>query len=435
MDVTISTVTESMSVTDLLSPCVTSLEVSVTDIHSWEGMCQAAVQLLELYGSDVVEVEVDYSKSLMMAVMYLQTAIKLTNQRARVTTEILVLCADKSLSSPCIDDVQQILTPLFSLTETAVATVPVIGGSSTGSSGSKNTPIVAATGPTGRDALFILSAIMREVDRTWLDGVYSDLQWDLHHALKKTSTTYATQCCLQHLPASMSTPPSVTLGAVYSLWVSSPPSQSDNTNDTTDSKNQWTSASSGNAGSFNYVTGYFVIGTPIAADDTKGGVKGKAPPILSGTGGGGSSNNTGPAAAAEPVLKQVVLWRTDVIDISMSAVRLVEAIKSVTKDTQEDNHQSIVTSFSDLLIQVYSLLKHRKVIKGSLPEGIRFESVVEGLSYSVKVTIQSSGRSCQIPLSELVALKIADIFTVAKGCDGTVDATLCDFFRLIFAQN
>jgi len=160
---------------------------------------------MEHYGSGNMK----SGDGLKLAVAYLQCAVKLNNQRLLVTKDPLSLLADKSLQGPCIEELAILMTTAANKSNNTTTT--------TAGNSNKHAQFTSDGLISGRDALALFSSLIRESDTIWVDGYEYDLQYDLHTALKRLSSTYASQCCLQQLP-SKSVPPVVASNSIFVLW-------------------------------------------------------------------------------------------------------------------------------------------------------------------------------------------------------------------------
>ena len=430
-----------------IAPLLTALEFGAASCHPWKAMQSVCIRLMEHYGSGSLKT----ADGLKLAVSYLQAAIKLNNQRLLVTRDPLGLLSDKSLQGPCIEELAVIMSAAANKSNNNTTT------------GGKNAQFGNDGLVSGRDALALFSSLIRESDPLWLDGFEYDLQMDLHAALKKLSSGYASQCCLQQLP-SKSVPPVVASNSLFVLWnptVSSSNSsnnkthlQTANTNvtssvtDGTENKNQKNDESL--LGVYNYYNGYFLLGVPVisSADDSKSkAIK--------------ATKNQPTSVEGEPVLMRVQLSKSSLKELEEDLIHLLNdfkqsGIRNSLNATSSSNHNNAATGatledsnainnnvaikdvlnkFVVMMMRIYNLVK---VIKPEEPETEGHgeyvpttEVINENGAYVVKINL-SEDISCTISANESTVGKLSEIFSVVKFADGVIDGPLCLFFRALW---
>lgn len=367
----------------MLAPLLSALDLAFAGSHSWEHMRVVCLELLGAYGGSAVKLQ-DSESRLKLATSYLQAAVKLSQQRVMVTSDVLGFCSDKALSAPCVDDVDAIMSR--------------IGVGRKGHDAC-----------TGRDALFFLSSTLRAADCMWSDGFESDLLWDLQTAMRKCYPAYASQCCLSALPTAAA--PVVPNNSIFSVWNASATGTAFGSN-----------ASPKADGGFPFLTGYFLLGPVVAVAAVVDGKGGK------GAQKGSDASVPGTAKVQEPVLKRISLPRSDVYRLELKGAHYKELLGS--RASAGATEEAVRTVAQDFYSYVADIVR---ALQGPVQSdtAANVELVHEGGgTYSMKV-VASCG-TCQLPVTVATAGRLAELFAPQKGCDGIVDVSLCSLLRIVF---
>jgi len=405
---------------DLISPFITAFEIGINGIHPWETMCTLCIELLECYGNNKLHLSDSEESRLQLAVTYLQIAIKLDIQKDFITSNILTLCNDKTLAGPCQGELASIMNGLVNRATNKPAAL----------ASTKGTAVSDSNTATGRDALFLLSSLIREADVLWQDGFEYEMRYDLLQALKKNYNTFTTQCLISPstLPSNKGSPPTVIANGIYSLWI---PSSSLKIKSSDNSSSPGEQVPIATGGLFDCVTGYFLCGGPQATiDDTNSRKKSKSVSI-------DASN----VPAQEPILRKVTLFRQKLNNINNKAWQLVNMFDIYKGKILNNETQILAQKLIDLLLFVYQQLKGIEDIDMLNDyEKPMFEVVQEpGLSmikFITPVTSSSSeSPSCSLPVAQTTATSIAQVFSIDKAADNVVDYNVCIFLRLIWGYS
>jgi len=197
------------------------------------------VELSELYGDHSVDLGEEVAPTrLKVAVLYFLAAIKFSNQFALITRNCIGISADQSFDVNPTEELSHLVTTLSSSSATpnaddarrkAMEDVPPASDSATAKGGKAAPPVKGGKAaavqpavtmelkPNGRDALFLLSSLLREQDPLWLGSEEGILCADLHALLRATYPVYVHQCSVEQVP-DPSGPIDVPQGSVSTLW-------------------------------------------------------------------------------------------------------------------------------------------------------------------------------------------------------------------------
>lgn len=423
----------------LISPLTAALEVAVQSHSSqlWALLRTVCIELVELYGDHDLDLGEEVGpQRLKFAVIYLLAAIKLSNQKATLTQSSIGLSADASFDAPLSEELKHLVTNLSSSSATpdpeeakrlaaAEAEAAAQAAKAPPAKGKGKAPpagAVPAAGaalvPSGRDALYLLCALLRERDPLWVNCPEQQLCADLHSLLRTSFPLYNSKCCLTECPDPNGTV-DVACSTVSTLWIPTrtpeafaavlerPPNQLDYSS----------------AGVYSHVSVFFLFGD------------GTLPGTASTT--AGETGNS-----KEPILTKLVLPRTDVTHLE----RTFRDIRDKLLDAESKNYKEVARScqdaFGETLVLLLGLLKNG-IITQEQGEGgshatqyLVTESKAAATdtvtSYDLTVTIKGeSGSSSSILLkvtSELM-LHFAEVLCVERDAELVRDNFVCAFLR------
>eukprot|EP01038_Epipyxis_sp_PR26KG_P013501 gene13501-18115_t len=321
-----------VSTKEMIEPLTTALDIAAKSSHPWDLMRTVCITLAELYGNGDLPLDhLSKDVRLLTAVGFASTAVKISAQQRRLLKQPISLADDSSLSTVPIEELTNIMINTTSSSATLpltpeLAQAPVDSATTTGKAPAKGkAPPPAATipatnssqsGPNGRDALFLISTLVRERDPLWTDSPEHDLVADLHVLLARAYPIYIQKCTVTaQTTAAPSTSTTVNgneinipVNSVSTLWQPvRPPSDyldlikafEDNSETRVPAK-----------GSFAHVSAYFLLGDYLIprTDSSAAAVPAKkgAPPAT------GTSSVVTPSNSASPVLTKLVLPRSDI---------------------------------------------------------------------------------------------------------------------------
>lgn len=450
-----------------LKPLQVALDIAIKTTHPWDIMKAICIQLIESYGDQTISMKkMDQGMRLKMAVQFLLMAIKLSNQSNLVNRYSLNLTSDKVFTT-ITDEISNILNQCSS----SSATIPADSGNSAASSdvqsasakgakppakGAAANANAVVNGPTGRDALFLFSSFMRELDSLRFDGFERNLCCDLHHLFKRAYPPYTTQCTFTGLPDPAAVLP-VPLGSVSVLWS---PVQCPKEQVTTEVEGH-------NKSLYSHVTTYFLLGAkeippPVVVAPTGKGAAGKpaanAAPVIA------SAMSSPPP---EPVLTKLTLHRPAVIyvekrlrdirallidaidrkatdDIARCAKDYAEVMEHVVEllkkgfidGLDESVHAMMVNDSSTAVINHHT---HGHAHEGSSsPRLLRLEvdDLTDLANAHISIPIDTEGEGhtavlCKAPMQDKFMLHLADALSCNKDSDTIANNQLCLFVRSI----
>jgi hypothetical protein len=226
---------------------------------------------------------------------------------------------------------------------------------------------------TGKDALFLLTSMIRECDPLWSDCYECDILCDLHKFLQQDYKAYSTLCALPGVPDPVAEIV-VPKGSVSSLWklMKTP---SDAGTSSTDKSSVIVESNSDTFGLFSHIIGYFLIGIEQVINDpstvtTNGkpssATAAPAKPIKALSTESASSiavantsaqNNSGPSV--EPVLERVVLFRHELLNIEMKLREISSKIKDFTFKKWKDALKQNIEEFGTLICYIFNLIRKK----------------------------------------------------------------------------
>ena len=210
-----------------ISPLTAALAVAQQGPHPWPVMRAACVQLVECYADRSLDWGLDATTRMQMALQYLLCALAVSQQHRTLTHDVIGLSSDRSGFASAVPDAMALLLSAATSSSTtppiSAPLPPAAAADPKAKAPPKGAPAAAVpAGPDGRDALFLLSAMLREGEPLWLDGFSLTDAADLHTLLKQSFPLYASRCSLAAtaLPSiDQPTAVQVSAGAVGSLYV------------------------------------------------------------------------------------------------------------------------------------------------------------------------------------------------------------------------
>lgn len=432
----------------LLMPLTTGLQYlcSADATYTWRLMRLMCLEAAKVYSDMTVELEEDRAYRMKQAAQFLLTAIRLGTQQFKIRYGIIDLCADSSFNTTSMgDDLNQIVLNTFNSSMTPELPPDVDpnkpkDASETDKSaakGGKAPPAKTttnATSPrassvlTGRDALFLLSSILRETDNTWLDSPENSIAYDLHFLIRKTFSAYESQCCTKSIPVDADALV-VPTGSISSLWepVSTPP--------------EWVAAKSDivtgkiftadpHFGYYSHVVVYFLLGDSklsapaqaVTAPPAKGS---KADPAAVNADANKLASNS-----VNPILTKVVLYRGYVVEVEKK-LRVIRDVLTVfeTSNAPKSNEyrKQVVEEYATLIYGLYHLLKNGHIPNDLVNSSIWNDENLKVIDGSLKILLDKI--SLSVPLNVKSMEVLADVLCVERDVLLQVDNELCNYFR------
>jgi len=381
--------------------------------HIWDCMRQASLELVETFANPKLLPRKSGEEKLKTALVFMTAALKLTKQRNTILLNPVQLSNDKSFATVQLPEA---LSKIMSASFTSSMSIPLPAATAAPvpvDPKAKGKPAAAAsTGapvPTGRDALFLFSSVLREANPILPDGFELDLVADLHAAMKSSFPAYDSQCALPG-PLDESSPAAVEYNSVSSLLVPRPLPNSEDPEDTVES------------GLIPHLTIYFVLGgeTPKTAAAPAGGGKGAAPALAA----------TAPSdPACDPILTKTTISRQDAVryESSFLDARALLA-NSVVRKSDVIKNESAKLFLATLVDLTGNLCK-----KPELP----VLSIISN-GADLKVGVERGGNlpSLTLPLREDILLLFSEIFSMSKeGASSSVDVDVCTFFKCVLGYS
>lgn len=424
--------------------------------HPWARMVSLCTLLVEAYGDQTVAIGgLDGVGRLKMAVVYLTSAIRIANMFNLLTNNPIVLSADDSFTAPTSPELQKLISSSFSTSVSPDSTTSSItpppaaaAGAPAGkgkaapppAKGAGAAPVVSG-GLTGRDAVLLLTNLLRESDELWPDGHEMDVAFDTHQLLMKSYPIYKSKCTLESLPdLSENAALSIPVSAVYSLWSAvSPPEgflSSLSSKPNTFGREHYSSS-----GCYSHIAAYFLLGdkastivpVPVAPAPPVKGAQAEPPKAV----------NTAPVNSVQPVLTKLILPRVDLLPIEKELrnvrSRLMDArAKSVKNAVLACNDQ-----FSELMKGLVWLLQNGTIFapgsatttpttagKGGQVKIVEIQGN-SNLEFALQITLQKNGSTITVPITEQFMLNLANIFSSFIAVDSLVDNDCCAFLRMV----
>lgn len=427
----------------------------------WSTIKAICIELVEVFGDDSIELGDDQSSRLKQALQYLNLAILANNQYRKITENTVDLSADPSFSNVSVsEELSRILincftssmsTPLPNMHPAALAAVAASANEPTGKDAkgkgpSKGAPVPTGGTPnytfTGRDALYLLSSLSRDINAFNCDGDDNDLYFDVHLLLKKTFNVYDSQCCINSLPAKDGNIliPATTVSTLWK-FVNTPSNWNEtkkaNTNgisngegsDGNSVKRESKAMMDSNFGLYSHAAIFFLLGDAKVPAPV-------APPPKGAKVDPNAAASATPGASTDPILTKVVLYRGDVYRVEKGMRVLRESFAAMEASTTTSgstlpNHPNYLTSarqFGALVYHILAMLRH-----GFIP----YDAEVEVMNWTESnfiiadgiMKIQMEKVNVSLPFNRKVMTNLADIFTTQRDMFQIPDLEVCTFIR------
>ena len=393
---------KSMDRSIYLEPLTCALSIAITSAHSWDLMKLICIQLVECYANPSflkqndseefgdtggIESRINAIKS---AACYVVHAIRVSNQMDILMKNPFIISSDSSFNTAS----DEIINLLESLTSSSATKVPELSAAAAPVDPKAKAPAKGTTPSSGdlkvngRDAIFLLSSIMRETNTLLLDCYEREVMSDLHNILKKTFPVYNSKCSLSSAPdpnGNMSVPAS----SISTLWTFSVAP--------IDSK--YTSSSSG---LYTHACVYFLLG---------------------------------PKSSSDPVLTKLCLLRKDVNDtenrLRNLSFRYADSVeKKVFNDATKSEYGNL---FGNILADIVNLFQNTQIIPSEsvtiTDQMFSVDIAPDGL---VGVTLKlRDDVTIKISLNEQVINRFADIISCEKDVDSLLDADVNTFLTTV----
>ena len=377
-------------------PLTNALSIAITSAHSWDLIKLICIQLVECYANptflnQVATDEFDDNRmvdpstnAIKIAACYIVHAIRASNQMAMLTRNPFVLSSDISFNTAP----DEIIYLLESLTSSSATKLPELNPAAVPIDPKAKAPSKGATASSGvdikvngRDAIFLLSSIMRETNSLLLDCFEREVMSDLHNIMKKVYPVYSNKCSLSNTPdpnGNLTVPAS----SIYTLWMFSVAPADD-------------SCASSNSGLYTHACVYFLLG---------------------------------PKSSGDPILTKLCLLRKDVNELenrlrnlSFNYADSVE--KKVLNDTMKLNYGD---RFGNILVDMVNLFQNGRIIitENELNTSKEFNIDVApdgvlGVTFKLRDDV-----SIKFTLTEQLINKFADIMSCDKDLDALLDSDI-----------
>lgn len=403
-----------------------ALQASFDSAHPWEMMKSTCLQLIEVYGDNSIELDVE--SRLLKAVVYLISAIKISKQYRYLLNNSITLGVDNAFAANVPDEITNLLLAFTSSSASKSLEQSIPAAVDPKAKG--KTPATAAsteTGPNGRDALEMLISFLRESDNLWLDSYERDMAIDMHSLLKKTYAPYGSSCSLSLIPDPDSNP-LVQSGSVNTLY----------TLVKTPADFVHPSAVMLEVGLYSHVTAYYLLGskaTEVAITDPAAKGKG-APPTAA-----------APVGTADPVLTKIAIYRPDLVTIEKSLRDARDGLLDGLSKKVSDIVSKIGNDLCPLLISLVGLLKNGLILEGagtkkdSLNDDDEIEKFVDRCPETTASVSEENGKTiiamniggitCKLFVEEGTLARLADVVTFDKDCDSIIDNSILSFMRIV----
>jgi len=443
-----------------LSPLFTCLEMMLGSAHPWQIMRAACIQLVDCYGDRSLDWGEDGGKRMRMAVHFLLCAIKLNNMSATVTRDALRLASDRSFTAAATPVPEPIATMLSASTcssatlpRTAAVAEVVVDPKAKGGKGAP-AAVATAPGPDGRDAVFLLSSLLREGDALWLDSYERDDCIDMHLFLKKGYALYAAKCCLAEAPSlEQDAPLAVPLGTISSLWL--PVKMPEDF--------PRRAVPLQNVGLYSHVSTYLVLGAKNTAPVLSAAEEAAAAAAAAGAKGGKAAAPAVPAPTtpiADPVLTKLVLLRCDVVKVEKELRDIRGKLVDAEAKSRLKEVESACAAVASKVLKMLIILLTNGFVDSDADQGDEEEKGGDTSSSSsssspfsslptISVIENSTGKStfsiyfdfpstqnpfsppakCELPLAEDTLAHLADVFSFDKDMLQVVDNDVCVLLR------
>jgi hypothetical protein len=348
------------------------------------------------------DAESDPTKRQILAATYLSLAIKVNNAVRTVTDSPLTLCSDKSFYAPCSEDVCKLLSSIISTSTSilksqstasapAAPTAPPAKGGKAGavdtSAGSS-----APGKPTGRDALFALSSLLREADILRCDGYEYTHMADIHNSLSKNVPAYADSCCFKSLPSASISEFNVPASSYSCLWNLRGFSKNAITSSTVSSNASQVKKPENfkDGGLFDTFLGYFLVGAVA-----------------------GSTRN-------QPLLTKIEIPFNTLIDLERDFMGLKIAL--ITENPLASSSEGFAGAVREIFIRAYQALR----FNGSSGD-VEVSALYDAAKLKVTVRNRSNDKTCALEVTESLLGNCSKVFAHRLATQSCVDNAICAF--------
>ncbi len=389
---------------DKIAPFVRAIEVARASAHDWSSMRMACIRLVEYYYAKATgfnpsgggDAKVSSKALLAKATSYAQCCIQLGNQLRTLEKEgIRTLSADKAFSGTAPPaEMAQVLDASTLCSSAGEGSMRSRRG---GASSAPPDPKAKGKGgavadppstSTARDAIYLLSSLMRDFEGSWLGTDDRDDYCDLDTLLKSNYPTYSDKCKLPAVlsPEEAGKEVSSPTDSISSLWVSV------KTTDEFPAERL-----QGNFGRFSHVAGYFVLG--------------------------GDS----------PVLRRVVAQRADVVHVRKGLLKLRNNVAFALANPGAEGN--LLSGCADMFVKILELLnicfRDGYIDEKNNNVGNRkpkCEIVGEGADTCVKISVTTARASddaaaatvCSVPMNDAVIGAMSDTLCCDKDMEAIV---------------
>ncbi len=402
--------------------------------HPWELIRAVCVQLVQAFGDQLLDLgEAENDSRLRSATTYLLAAVRTSNQLAAITGGAVVLSEDATFSStPPSEELLALLLNATSSSSTAPKSAEQPPSAPPAKSApptkaAKGSPAVVVQGPSGRDAVFLLSSSLRECDPLWTDGPEQHFCADLHSLLKKSYPLYSARCSFEKPPHPDLSSGVVPQATVSTLWAP------ENTPDGFAELQ----ARAGNALDYSRVGLYSHIAVFFLLGDRKPLV---APAVVP----AGKGAKVDPAAAAalsagapsvEPVLTRVVLSRVDVVHVEKRLRSLRDRFIDADAKKFAKRLLRCHEDFGELAVQLVGLLRTGAVVASDSDSSASFtvtENSAAAGRFLLTLTVPAGRQAAsvvQLAVTEQLLQNLAAAFCPDRDLEALADNEVCGFIR------
>lgn len=425
----------------LVGPLTAALEIVVKSQSTqlWALVRTVCIELVEVYGDHDIDLGDDIaSQRLKMAVVYLLTAIKVSNQQAALTKNAIGLSSDPSFDGTPSEELKKLVVNLSSSSATpdpaeqariaaaeaeaaaAAAKAPAKGKAKAPAAGA---PVAGGPlSPNGRDALFLFCSLLRERDPLYLDTSEQQLCADLHSLLRTSYPLYNTKCCLAECPSPSSTI-DVATATVSTLYIPTKAPEAF----TAILERQPNQFDYSVAGLYSHVSVFFLLGDAVSPT-----------PAASSAGDGTNSK--------EPILTKLVLPRVDVVFIE----KALRALRDRLLDAEAKNYHTVIRAcqaeFGAVLVQLLGLLKNGIITQDKagtdlsasadrteVDKGYQLgetKAATGASTYELTLPVGEENTPLAMKCSADLMLHFADVLCPDKDTELLKDNNVCAFIRL-----
>lgn len=337
-----------------MGPLTAALEVTVKAqaTQLWALVRTICIELVEVYGDHDLDLGEEIGpQRLKMAVIYLLTAIKVSNQHANLTKNSIGLASDPSFDANPSEELKKLVINLSSSSATpdidelrrnAVAEAEAAAAAAKAPP-AKGKPVKAAApmpgagstlAPNGRDALYLFCALLRERDPLWTDTTEQQLCADLHSLLRAAYPLYNSKCCLAECP-NPSGNIDVANSTVSTLYIPTKAPEAF----TAVLERQPNEFDYSKSGLYSHVSVFFLLGDAVTPTATT---------LSAGDG----------ANSKEPILTKLVLPKVDVVHIEKTLRNIRDTLLDAEKKSYTSVIKSCQRSFGDVLVLLLGLMKN-----------------------------------------------------------------------------